>query len=384
MLNGWFVFLGDAFFNASIVLSSFAAKLGAPNSVIGLLPALLGAGSMIPQVFVAPYVARMPVKVVLYRRVAVLRVSSLAFIALASFVLGHRPDVLLVCFVLGLALNGLVTGFSSLPFWETVAKTIPMERRAALFGGRNLVGGMLAFLAGLLVRYLLGTSLPFPIPYAILFTLGTLSFGIGWYLFGLSHEPPDEGRSSTVPIRLGLPLKDFAFRRFLRVRVLFALASMTEPFYAAYAVRGLGQSSEIGLYLTLYTLSSVLSNLLWVRLSQRYGSKLLILSGASLGVVTPVLALLLPPGAYGLVFVLQGTYLAALGLGTTTYLLNTADPQNRSSYIGLANTVVGVVSFSPVLGGLLADRLGYAAPLLLATVCYGWGLYAGRKLEGRV
>jgi MFS family permease len=384
MLNGWFVFLGDAFFNASIVLSSFAAKLGAPNAVIGLLPALLGAGSMIPQVFVAPYVARLPVKVALYRRVAVLRVSSLAFIALASFVLGQRPELLLVCFVLGLALNGLVTGFSALPFWETVSKTIPMERRAALFGGRNLVGGILAFLAGLLVRFLLGTPLPFPIPYAILFTLGTLSFGIGWYLFGLSHEPPDEGRSSTERIRLGLPLKDFAFRRFLRVRVLFAVASMTEPFYAAYAVRGLGQSSEIGLYLTLYTLSSVLSNLLWVRLSQRYGSRLLILIGASLGVVTPVLALLLPPGAYGLVFLLQGAYLAALGLGTTTYLLNTADPQNRSSYIGLANTVVGIVSFSPVLGGLLADRLGYAAPLLLASACYAWGLYAGRKLEARI
>ena len=365
MLNGWFVFLGDAFFNASIVLSSFAAKLGAPNAVIGLLPALLSAGSMIPQAFVAPYVARMPVKVVLYRRVAVLRVSSLAFI-----------DLLLACFVLGLALNGLVTGFSSLPFWETVAKTIPIERRAALFGGRNLVGGLLAFLAGILVRFLLGTPLPFPIPYAILFTLGTLAFG-------LSHEPPDEGRPAER-IRLSLPLKDFAFRRFLRVRMLFAVASMTEPFYAAYAVRKLGQSSEIGLYLTLYTLASVLSNLLWVRLSQRYGSKLLILSGASLGMVTPILALLLPPGAFGLVFLLQGTYLAALGLGSTTYLLNTADPQNRSSYIGLANTVVGVVSFSPVLGGLLADRLGYAAPLLVAAGCYGWGLYAGRKLEGRV
>ncbi|MER3444690.1 MAG: MFS transporter [Meiothermus sp.] len=383
MLNGWFVFLGDAFFNASIVLSSFAAKLGAPNAVIGLLPALLSAGSMIPQAFVAPYVARMPVKVVLYRRVAVLRVSSLAFIALASFVLGNRPDLLLACFVLGLALNGLVTGFSSLPFWETVAKTIPIERRAALFGGRNLVGGLLAFLAGILVRFLLGTPLPFPIPYAILFTLGTLAFGIGWYFFGLSHEPPDEGRPAER-IRLSLPLKDFAFRRFLRVRMLFAVASMTEPFYAAYAVRKLGQSSEIGLYLTLYTLASVLSNLLWVRLSQRYGSKLLILSGASLGMVTPILALLLPPGAFGLVFLLQGTYLAALGLGSTTYLLNTADPQNRSSYIGLANTVVGVVSFSPVLGGLLADRLGYAAPLLVAAGCYGWGLYAGRKLEGRV
>lgn len=159
------------------------------------------------------------------------------------------------------------------------------------------------------------------------------------------------------------------------------MASMVEPLYAAYAVRILGQKGEIGLYLMVYTLSSVLSNLLWIRISWRYGSRSLILIGAALGALTPFLALLLPSSAFWMVFVLQGAYLASIGVGTSTYLVNLAPTDARSSYIGLSNTIVGLLAFSPVLGGLLADRMGYVGPMVVATLCYAWALYAGRRLK---
>jgi MFS family permease len=380
MLNGWFVLLGDAFFNGSIVLASFAAKLGAANWAIGLMPALLNAGSMVPQVFVAPYVARLPVKVHLYRRMAALRIASLGIVALGGFTLGQHPEILLWVFAIGLALNGLFTGFSSLPFWEAIGKTIPMERRSGLFSVRSLVGGALAFMAGFVVQFILGLPLAFPYPYAILFTLGILAFAYGWHLFGQIDEPPDK-EIRTERISLTLPLRDFYFRRFLRVRILLAVASMVEPFYVAYAVRVLGHTGEIGLYLMVFTLSSVLSNLLWVRLSHRFGSRSLLLVGAGLGLVTPVLAFLLPGQVFSLVFVLQGAYLSSIGVGTATYLVNLAPTDARSSYIGLSNTVVGLLAFSPVLGGLMADQVGYVAPMAVATICYAWALYAGRRLR---
>ncbi|MCL6525922.1 MAG: MFS transporter [Thermaceae bacterium] len=379
MINGWLASLGDAFFNGSIVLASFAAKLGAPNTIVGLLPALLGAGSMVPQVFVAPYVARLSRKIELYRRVAWLRAGSLWVVVVATFVLGQHPHLLLPVFILGLAANGLFSGISSLPFWEAIGKTVPMERRAGLFSARNLVGGVLGFLTGFVVRFILGLPLPFPHTYAIIFALGAIAYGYCWYFFGLIKEPPEEGKTDRISLRL--PFRDFYFRRFLRVRVLLAVGGMVEPFYAAFAVRQLHQSGEIGLYLTIFTLSSVLANLLWVQVSRRYGSKTLMLVGAALGTLTPVLALLLPPGDYWGVFVLQGAYLAAIGVSTSTYLLNLAPDNNRSSYIGLSNTIVGLLSFSPVLGGFLADRIGYVGPMLLASVCYGWALYAGRRLR---
>lgn len=379
LLNGFFVFLGDAFVNPSIVLASFAAKLGAANTVIGLMPALLQAGSMLPQAFLASYVSRLPVKVVLYRRMATFRLMGIAVMALSAFLFGSNPQLLLAGFLVGLLLNALFTGISSIAWWESASKVIPSEQRPAFFGLRNLIGGILAFGAGFVVRWILGLDIAFPLPYAILFTLGAIGFGVGWYMYGLVNEPPDQGTPEKV--RLLLPLKDFAFRRFLRVRLLFALASMVEPFYAAYAVRTLNQGSEIGLYLTLYALASVVSNLLWVRLAHKYGSRGLMVVGGGLAAITPLLALVIKPDLFGLVFILQGIYLSGLGLAYATYLLNLAPTEQRSSYIGLANTLVGLFAFSPVLGGWLADHVNYPPLMVLAALLYAIGAYAGRKLE---
>ncbi|GLV48109.1 MFS transporter [Thermus sp. LT1-2-5] len=377
VVNGWLVWLGDTFLNANIVLSGFAAKLGAPGALIGLLPALLQAGGMVPQAFLAPYVARFPQKIVLYRKVASLRLLGVVLMALSAFLLGPWPDLLLGGFLLGLLLNALFTGVSSLPFWEVVAKTVPPKRRAALFSARNLVGGLLAFLAGFGVREILALPLPFPLPYALLFSLGALSFGLGWHLFGQVNEPEEPPRTARLDLKL--PLLHPGFRRYLRVRVVLGLAGMAEPFYAVYAVRALGQGKELGLYLSLYALSFTLSNLLWARLAER-GSKGVLRAGAALGLLAPLLALLLAPGLFGLVFLLQGAYLAALGLATTTYLLNLAPPEERSAFIGLGNTVAGVFAFSTVLGGWVADQAGFSALFLLAASLYALAFLLGERL----
>jgi hypothetical protein len=254
-----------------------------------------------------------------------------------------------------------------------VAKTTPPEKRAALFSARNLVGGLLAFLAGFLVREVLALPLPFPLPYALLFALGALAFGLGWYLFGLTDEPEEAPNETRLDLKA--PLRRPEFRRYLRVRLLLGLAGMAEPFYAVYAVRVLGKREELGLYLAFYALAFTLSHLLWARRAER-GSKRVLLAGAFLG----LLAMALPSGAFGLVFLLQGAYLAALGLATTTYLLNLAPPEERSASIGLANSIPGLFAFSTVVGGYLADRLGFPALFLLAALFYALALYAGRKL----
>ncbi|AFV77006.1 arabinose efflux permease family protein [Thermus oshimai JL-2] len=377
VVNGWLVWLGDTFLNPNIVLAGFAAKLGAPASLIGLLPALLQAGGMVPQAFLAPWVARLPRKIVLYRKVAALRLLGVLLMALSAFLLGPWPHLLFLGFLLGLLLNALFTGVSSLPFWEVVAKTVPMSRRAALFSARNLVGGLLAFLAGFLVRVILALPLPFPLPYALLFALGALAFGAGWYLFGLTEEPREEAPPQKVDLLA--PWRDPAFRRYLRVRLLLGLGGMAEPFYAVFAVRRLGQGAELGLYLSLYALSFTLSNLLWARMAER-GSKGVLQAGAFLAVATPLLPFLLPPSLFGVVFLLQGAYLAALGLATTTYLLNLAPKEERSAYIGLANTLAGLFAFSSVLGGALVDLLGFPALFLAAFAFYALALWVGRRL----
>ena len=191
VLNGWFVSLGDGFFNSSIVLSSFAAALGANNTVIGALPAITVGGWLLPQLLVASKIRHLPRKVVVYQRTAFARTASLIFIVLSSVVFAGNHTLLLMMFLFGLMINALASGVSGLPWFEVAAKTIPAADRSKFFGIRNLWGGLLALLAGFLVRAILASSLVFPYDYTIILALGALAFTIGWNVYGLTDEPPD-------------------------------------------------------------------------------------------------------------------------------------------------------------------------------------------------
>lgn len=379
VLNGWLVSLGDGFLNASVVLAAFASRLGAPNAVIGLLPAIQAGGWMLPQILVAARLRQHPYKLPLYRAAATIRTLSYLWMVASSALLVSTPGWLLASFIFGMVVNALASGVSGLPFLEVVAKVVPSERRAAFFGTRNLVGGVLAFLAGLGVREVLASPLPFPYNYTLIFALATLTYTLGYALFGKVSEPPDEPQpASTLHTELravpALLRDDAAFRAFLGVRLLLAFASLGEPFYAVFALRVLGMpSSMLGVFVMVLAGAAPLSNLVWTRVAQRRGSRRIIRASSACALLAPLLALGLPgrlPLAYLLVFACSSVAAQGFNLGHTNHLLNLAPAAARGRYIGTLNTLVGAALFAPVVGGLLADTLGYRAVFALSAVLY--------------
>ena len=363
--------------NPNIILASFAARLGASPILIGLVPALPLAGGLLPQALLVGWVARHRKKLPLYRKASAFRFAGLLLLVFGAFFLGAWPGLLLGVFLAGLFLFALFTALASLPYWEVLAKAVPREERPGLFAAIYMGGGVLAFLAGFGVRALLGLDLPFPLGYALLFALGTLAYGAAWYVFGRVEEPEEEVAVGRTDLRL--PLRRPGVRAYLTARLFLGLAGMVEPFYAAYAVRVLGKEAELGLYLALNALAFILSNALWSALARR-GAKAVFLGGGVLVLATPLLALALPPGAFALVFFLQGAYLAALGIAGNTYLLNLAPPEERTATVGLANSFLGLFAFSPVLGGWVVGAWGYQALFLLSAGLAVLGLWAVRRL----
>ena len=201
VLNGWFVSAGDGFLNAGLVLSSFAAALGAPNTVIALLPAITVGGWLLPQVAVAASIQHIRQKVIVYRAVNLIRSSAYGLIVLSCLLFAGQPQLLLIAFLIGLMTNSVASGVSGLPWMETVSKTIPPERRAGFFGTRNLYGGLLTLAAGFTVRALLASPLSFPFDYALIFALGGIFYSIGYRVFGFTEEPqdPPKPRGNIVP-----------------------------------------------------------------------------------------------------------------------------------------------------------------------------------------
>lgn len=389
--NGWAVSVGDGFFSPSVVVAGFAAKLGAPNWVIGLLPALYSGGWNLPQLLVAAHVRSLPFKLPVYRSAAFIRTISYISIVLVTAFLADQPALCLSLLVIFMLINSLASGVSGLPFFEVVSKTVPSKQRPRFFGVRNLYGGLLAFGAGLIVRQILASDLAFPLNYALIFTLATIAFTFGYWLFGKVDEPADQPQppSNIKAEFLAIPqtLQDPALRAFFYVRLLLAGATMSEPFFVANALRNLNFPSEVlGSFVMAVTFVAPFSNIVWQRVAERRGSRRILRAAALAFGLAPLWAIAvghwqLGQWAYLLVFVLTSIATQGFFLGYSNHLLNICPAQSRSRYIGTLNTLVGLALFAPVLGGLIADRFSYTPVFILSTIFAALAVWQCGKLR---
>lgn len=257
------------------------------------------------------------------------------------------------------------------------------------------------------MRWLLGEAspLPFPLNYGTLGVLALSCFIIGLGAFALVKEPPQTQLGPRMRVIEGLRRAPTImranpnYRWFIISRMLTRVGQIAEPFYIIYAIEELGLPSGVtGVYLAVRAVSGALSNLVWSRISERQGTRRLILLTGVLIVLAPALALAGPALsgaiglggaglllAMGLVFLVAGVATDGAGISGNTYLLEIVPEAERPTYIGLANTTLGVVTFLPVLGGWLVAHIGYGGAFALGVAFALLGLLASYQLtETRV
>jgi MFS family permease len=224
----------------------------------------------------------------------------------------------------------------------------------------------------------------------LLFALSSCSFVAATLTFSQIKETPDGADQPHHSLKAQLARapalleRDPAFRRYLLVRVLLNMTRLAEPFYPILTLDVLGAPvSMVGLYLSAMTLASILSNLLWQRVENARGVYFLIRTSSLLTALTPLLAAVLPwlmrwvgftVEQHGLlpaylftgVFLLAGGSESGRAIGLMALLLGVAPDEERASYIGLVNTVLGFVSFLPILAGAIIDRIGFEPIFLIA------------------
>ena len=398
--NGALSMVAESLTDPALVLTWFLARLSASNLLIGLVVPLRDAGWFLPQLFVAHYLARLPHKLPTYTAMSLVR--SVAWLTMAIVTLTQRsPTVLILGFFVPYVVNSLASGWAGLPFMDIVAKTIPSARRGSYFGTRLLVGGALSVAGSLVVRYALSEQLgrSFPANVGQLMAIAALLTVVSLYAFHLVVEPPGEVRevaslSAHLGRAAGIPRRDRNFRFFLTTRVMLMVAQIATPFFAVYASRELGAGSEmVGVYLAANTTAALLSNLVWSRLSDWRGNRMVIRLAASLGLTMAFLAWVSGPSTralgwttaaawlFAIVFAFLGAFQSGTSVGGMGLLLDIAPTRDRALYVGLANSVLGVALLSTSVGGLLVDWLSYRGVFLLATGCYAVGLWTATQLR---
>jgi MFS family permease len=163
------------------------------------------------------------------------------------------------------------------------------------------------------------------------------------------------------------------------------LGTMGSGFYTVYALRAFDAPDwQVGIFTALYLAGQMVGTLALGWLADRAGHRLVLVLGVA-ALAAGNVAVLAAPSARGLgpVFLLSGVHLAAIHLSARTILLEFTDnPDERPTYVGLANTALAPLAFAaPLLAGLVADRLGFQTVFAGAA---GFGLVALALLLVRV
>lgn len=364
--NGIFVNGAEAFFHSSLVLAPFLAGLGAPAVVIGLIPALRVGGWFLPQLFVASRLGHQPFKMPWYRRFSLIRFAALMILTTAVFLIPDRPGLLAVVTLSMIVFNAVAGGVTGVSFADVTAKVVPHYRLGTFWALRNVIGGVLALLAGLVLRQVFASELAFPIDFGWLFFMGTLLMGVAYLSYSLIREPEGEAAMKEpfghmvgrIPEVLR---RDASFRRYLRVRVLALTALMAEPFYAVYALMSLDAPiASLGTFVIVASFASITANFLFRKPADRAHNVTILQVGIALLAMAPLTALLAPTWEWFLlVLVFSAAGNTAMGIAAWNLLYAVAPGPDRPLYVGTANTLLSLPSLAPVAAGALAGLLGF-------------------------
>ncbi|MFA7173261.1 MAG: MFS transporter [Kiritimatiellia bacterium] len=374
ILHGAFFHMGTAFADPYAVIPLFLAGFTESRALIGLVVSLVEAAGVLPQLAVANH---------LRHRLASAKPLMLAGIWIRCAVWGviaaltltiPDPGVLsLGLFILGVSIYSLGGGIAVLPFKQVISGTIAPRHRSSFFGWRLITGGLLAVVAGMIVKRVLGSEdLAWPRNYGLLFLLSFAALGIAYTAMSRMHfqNTVPEQTTSQVPFlhELKRIWREYPIlKRLIIVHLLSGGLMLALPFLTLYATQEVGISlAWVGIFVVAQKTGAIASNLIWMPLGNRAGTKLVILVGLGLAVLS--LATILASKtllALTAAFLLAGGAMSAMIVGFGGYILELGTPDIRPLLFALEGTLLLPLYFMPFLGGWLSDTCGYKVLVLL-------------------
>jgi MFS family permease len=380
--KGFKYFVGDGICSQSMVtltqgaiLVGFALKLGASNSVIGLLSAIIALTQLIqiPAIYV---VERFRVRRAICVFASATSRTFLLLIAAIPFLFSAQFAVAFL--LIALFLNTGIGSIASCSWNSWMHDLIPHDQLGSLFSKRIALAMAISiplFIAsGFIVDYSKTIFPTFELTgYSILFISGFAAGMIGLYF--LSHIPetrlvPAEKNQKFLR-QIFQPFQDTNFKKLIVFLGVWNFAvNLASPFFTVYLLNVLGfEMSTVIIFNVLSLLMNIAFLQLWGRFSDRFSNK------SVMGVCGPLFIIcifLFPfttvPGFYILTIPLLVAIYLFIGISTAGITLASQNiglklaPRGKATAYLAANSFVSSLAagFSPVLGGVLADVLAGA------------------------
>jgi MFS family permease len=271
-------------------------------------------------------------------------------------------------------LFGVFMGAQRVVFQVLMAKMIPTVRRGRLQAWRNATGGLVAALMAYAAgKYLIEPNL-FGHGYPLTFLLAFVATSLGISFFRLTIREPVP--PTIAPrVRLHERLRDFPrllaadrnFALFLMVQMLATAGRIATPFYIIYVGQTIRLTGgTLGLLSLAFLGADTLSNIVWGYTGDKTGFRQVLLFSMMVWIAATVLLILVhATPAIMLAFFGLGAAQSGYQMATQTMVLEFGIRDEIPMRLGLSTTAEAVVATSvPLIGGVMADHLGFHAVFL--------------------
>ena len=373
---------GDQTVSASTVLPWLFHVLGVPAALVGLLVPIRESGSMLPQAFLTPLVVRVEKRKWVFVSGALVQAAAVAVMAvIAALGSGTAAGVGILVALAGFSLGRCLCSIASK---DVQGRTIPSGERGQIIGLATSASGFVAITLGLAIRILGGEDLDHT-ALAILLAVGAMLWMLSASIYAQVREPAGEKhagagdgdaadsgaakrdgsgsedgdaadqRTSWFADAVALFREDETFRKFISVRGLLLVSSLSPPFIVSMSVAaGTGALTGLGGFILASGVAALIGGRIFGRMADR-SSRLLMAraaSAASVVAIALVVVVALPGfnggsaigaavfvGAYFLLTLLH----SGVRVGRKTYVVDVAEGDTRTAYVAVGNTMMGVI-----------------------------------------
>ena len=401
ILNGTVGAVAMDFMHPELILGGLIYALTESPMLVALVTIINKAGALVPQLFVSGHAEHLPRKRPIYVIMTVVRAAAGVGLVLAIWMLARGVNPMTLGLFFGVFLVAQVSGGSGhVVFLDMTGRLIRHDLLGRFLGLRELVGGSLSLVAGLLVVQRVLERYELPHNYTVLAAVGVVLSTTAMLMLCAWREAPGPRARRRTTLRESVERgmrwlrSDHNYRLYFWLRVAFRVNYMALAFFIPYGAERLTRAGGAvgvavlgGVLVATFKLSRVLSSLYWGRLADHAGYRSCLV-GAGIGfTLAPLLALLAPelPAAFTVGIPLTRVVLdlplcvflgalATLGvgfqgsvIGGQRFLIVGAPAHRRISYGGFLNTLTSPLTLLPLAGGLVVRYLG-AGTLFVALV----------------
>jgi len=376
LMDACFWFFGDSFAAAYTIMPVLISTLTDSPILIGLIPALDGAGWFLPQLFLARTLEGRNRRMPIVRFLGIFDRIPFLFLALGAFLipqLDKRTALILILVIY--AIKAFSGGLVALPWQELIATVIPVSRRGR-YWGYSLILGKLMGLGGAAITGILLVSITYPYNYATMFLIGFCAVSFSYIFLIMNIEPEIPRQNSVETISLLTRIKDVLgkdrnFLIYLMNRSFIFLAGMALAFITVYGIKKFDLPiAQSATFTAIMLISEIIGFGIWGNLGDRSGYKrvietsnfILIIGISGLLWVNTLWALYL---VFGLIsFAHSGEIIS-----DQNFAMEFGSEEDRPTYIGMSKTLTGpFFLLAPLIGGSIVQFWGFKSMFLTAMI----------------